>query len=210
MEETLSPRQSLVIRLEIFGFVFLLALLAGLFSGCGDGPGEEGTDAGRLLDSGTATAPTPVLVGTVDPNHILPPTGTCKIPSASQIGVTLPSPLKYQVATANGLFCTMGEAYMGSKNIDFTKAPFTGLTCQELVSDTPAVIKALGMPNGSMMPGDGCCELTYPEVASVNGKKVSTGYFEVVGVACSVPSPQLSALCSISGTFMGFSCPWTP
>jgi len=208
MEKTNSLRRFLVIRAEIFGLVFLLALLAGLCAGCGDGTEEQGTDSGRLsdsgatttpkFDSGTLVAPAPVYVGTVDPNHILPPTGTCKIPAASQIGVTLPSPLKYQVATANGLFCTFGEAYMGAKNIDFTKPPFAGLTCQELVSDTPVVIKTLSSSSSTILGA--CCELTYPE---------PSGYVEVVGVACNIQSSQLSALCSISGTFMGFSCPWT-
>jgi len=195
MEKTFSLRQALVIRAEIFGFVFVLALLAALLAGCGDGSGEEGTDAGRLSDSGALTAPTPVSVGPLDPSNPLPPTGTCKIPEASQIGVTLPSPLRYQVATSNLLFCTMGETYLGAKNIDFTKAPFTGLTCQELVSDTPAVIKALGDPT----PGAGCCELTYAD---------PSGYVVDVGVSCNVQSSQFTALCSISGTFMGFSCPW--
>ena len=68
MAKTFSLPRGLVIRIEIFGLVFLAALLVGLCSGCGDGTEPVvATDSG-IVGTGTKTG-----------------TGTCSIPGS---GVT--------------------------------------------------------------------------------------------------------------------------
>lgn len=202
MEKTHSLRRFLVIRAEIFGFVFLVALLVGLCAGCGDGTG--GTTGG---DAQVGLAPTTSSVSSgsditnvgnvpTGSSAVLPSTGTCKIPSAAEAWIPLPSPMTYQVAGGITLWCTQGLPAVGRlNNIDFSQDPLKGLDCLSLVSDVPAAKAAL---NGIDSTQWGCCQMTRSD---------PSGYVQPEGVLCAPASQlQVSALCSVSGTFMGWAC----
>ena len=215
MEKTFRLPRPLVIRFEIFGAAFLLAFLAGLCAGCGGGEGGNGAGLADVT-LGVAGGLDFVAVGPVTVTA-LPPTGTCEVPSAAKSFISLPSPMKYEVAASNVLWCTQGLPITGySNNIDFSKPPITDLSCLELVSDVPAVKTDLA---GEMdMSEWACCSFVEPYIGSTNGKSADTGYVQTRGVACFpikgaaglTVDLQVAALCSISGTFMGWSCGGMP
>ena len=207
---------------------FALAALA-ILPACGDAEGAAGGGAEGLPSSttGVVNGTNLTYVGKVtSTSPVLPPTGTCPIPGiAMQLpDITvggkkvspLPSPMKYLVATSTVLFCTWGEAEGAGTtiNLDFSQGVLGGLTCQELVSDTPEALKRIPSLAYPMVPGsDECCELVRP-----NGD----GYFQTEGVACGdgtgtsttlypqdtpvTSIPISGALCSVTGEFMGWAC----
>ena len=189
---------------------FLALAVLAILPACGDAEGAAGGGAGGLPSStpGTVDGSDVVYVGEVTPTStILPPTGTCTIPAAARsgiasMGISLPSPMRYLVSTSTLLWCTMGTPSGASNNIDFTK--LGGLTCQELVSDVPEVAKVLSSTDGVSI--NECCEM----VSSPAG---GTGYVETAGISCGSGPRGLQvsgALCSITGEFMGWACPWAP
>jgi hypothetical protein len=200
----------------LFGYLVLL-MVSVFFAAC-DGGGNSAGLAETIPGVSTGGSDF-VMVGPVPSvtSLPLPPTGTCEIPEAAKSFISLPSPMKYQVTTSNVLWCTQGIPVAGyGNNIDFSKSPISDLTCLDLVSDVPEVKTDLaGVMNVSEWA---CCSFTRPEIGLVNGKSVDTGYVETAGIAC-FPSKgtnaltvnlQVKALCSISGTFMGWSCDGVP
>lgn len=198
-----------------------LASLALLLSACGS---EEentlGSDAGVAGPMGLPSSTTGTVGGT-DVTYVgpatpvmpsLPVNGTCKIPDIA-MHISVPSPMKYFVNTGDGLYCTLGEAvstydpalgkWIVPANLDFSQGALKGLTCQELVSDTPDALQRIpsfvsNMPSQSLQAVE-CCEL----IKVIAGGEFN-GYAESYGVECG--NPISGALCSGTGEFMGWAC----
>ena len=187
---------------KTFGFLRSLVILAGLFVGCG-GDGDSSGLADVIPGVGSGGSDN-VMVGLISPT-LLSPTGTCTIPSAAESWITLPKPMRYAVDTSNVLWCTQGIPAAGrANNIDFSAPSMKGLTCLELVSNVSLVKEVtVGLINDAAA----CCSLVVPDIASVNGQSVDTGYVQSEGIGCApAANLQVTALCSISGVFMGWAC----
>ena len=187
MEKTFGLPRQLVIRVEIFGLVFLLALVAGLFAGCGDGPEQNGSDSGIILSDS----------GTVDPGSV-----TCPVPDASKTATPVPFGVDVQY------FVTKGVVTCPSS---LSKTPFVGISCSDLVGNimTPAYKVLMGPPSSISQLGGPyipCC---------VNIRKVKlasslwTGFVEETTIGCGGLTTFGGgyALCSTSGSFLGWVCP---
>ena len=184
MEKTFGLPRQLVIRVEIFGLVFLLALVAGLFAGCGDGPEQNGSDSGIILSDS----------GTVDPGSV-----TCPVPDASKTATPVPFGVDVQY------FVTKGVVTCPSS---LSKTPFVGISCSDLVGNimTPAYKVLMGP---SFAYGEDylpCCVMVR-KVKIASG--LWTGFVEEATVGCGgvTSSGGEYALCSTSGSFLGWICP---
>ena len=166
MAKTFSLPRGLVIRIEIFGLVFLAALLVGLCSGCGDGTEPDGSsDSGTATKTGTSTV-------------------TCSIPGS---GVTT---TPHEPGLPPVQFLTT-SASVSCSGIKATFPSLKSFTCAELAGN------ALSVPS-SLSP---CCIF--------GTKNVSTGYLDNPQVVCVTASGEEEgqyALCSTSGTFLGWIC----
>ena len=167
MAKTFSLPRGLVIRIEIFGLVFLAALLVGLCSGCGDGTEPVvATDSG-IVGTGTKTG-----------------TGTCSIPGS---GVTT---TPHEPGLPPVQFLTT-SASVSCSGIKATFPSLKSFTCAELAGN------ALSVPS-SLSP---CCIF--------GTKNASTGYLDNPQVVCVTASGEEEgqyALCSTSGSFLGWVC----
>jgi hypothetical protein len=168
MEKTHSLRHALVIRAEIFGFVFLMALLAALFAGCGDGTESDGS-----TDSGTVGTGTKTGTATV----------TCLVPDASKTSTPhapgLP-PVQF-LTSSNSVSCS---------GIKTAYPVLASTSCADLASN------AWSVPS-DLRP---CCVF--------GTRNVSTGYMDNSQVLCGEFMPDMGqyALCSPSGSFLGWVC----
>jgi hypothetical protein len=184
--------------------------LAIFLSACGSG--DDG-----LPSSTTGT------IGGIDVTYVGPITpvmpslasnGTCKIPDIA-MHISVPSPMRYFVNTGDNLYCTLGEAvptydpvqgWIAPTNLDFSQGFLKGLTCQELVSDTPDALQQI--PSFAPHAVE-CCEY----IKRIVGGEFD-GYVESYGVGCSdgvaassgLGPPISGALCSGTGEFMGWAC----
>ena len=166
MEKTSRLPRPLVIRAEIFGFAFLLALLAGLFAGCGGDPAQDG-----VTDSGTLAKP-----------------GTCVVPGVGQTFTPPGTTVRYfttsDVVTCNNLLvCT---AFPGCST------GYEGHSCLEIASNSTKVPLTQAQP---------CC-------VAVKADASKPGYVNFVNLIC--PGSRFvsseNALCSASGSFLGWIC----
>ena len=168
MAKTFSLRRSLVIRVEIFGFLFLVALVAALLAGCGDGTEPEPSPDSGIVGTGTKT-------GTA--------TVTCPIPGPSETSTPhepgLP-PVQF-LTTSGTVSCSAQVA---------AYPPLKSFTCSEMADNS------WSLPS-DMSP---CCVF--------GTKDVSTGYLDNPQVVCGemMPDQGQYALCSMSGSFLGWIC----
>ncbi len=181
MAKTFSLPRGLVIRIEIFGLVFLAALLVGLCSGCGDGTEPVvATDSG-IVGTGTKTG-----------------TGTCSIPGPSE---TYTSP---HAGTTVQYF--VAEGTVSCSNPAFSQVPYKGFTCQELVTNSMSTYSL-------WTEGGGPCCVRVTKDASHPGHVIVDP--SSTDVACGASTGAMLteggqyALCSASGVFMGWICPYS-
>lgn len=165
MEKTHSLRRFLVIRVEIFGLVFLLALLAGLCVGCGDGTEPEPSPDSGVVGTGTKTGTS---------------TGTCPIPGSSETSTPGLPPVQF-LTTSMPVSCSAQVAVY---------PPLKSFTCSEMADNSWSLPSA-------MSP---CCVF--------GTKDASTGYLDNPGVRCGAGGEGEGqyALCSTSGSFLGWIC----